>query len=166
MASIRKSLHNMENHTIGCGHTGAQSPDEVVRISWVDEDKAVNIGIKSVIDGRAMDGVTSYRIHSGPEMTQEFCLIRWTEVFLISTQNPNMSQGEPPDPARASEGVARGVCVALLPGLATIKSSELSPLAIRVSTEPDNVMYEAGSNGSPLLSIIVILVEFNENKTR
>jgi len=148
MVSIRKSLHNMENHTIGCGHTGAQSPDEVVRISWVDEDKAVNIGIKSVIDGRAMDGVTSYRIHSGPEMTQEYCLIRWTEVFLISTQNPNMSQGDPPDPARASEGVARGVCVALLPGLATLKSSDLSPLAIRVSTQPDNVMYEAGSNGS------------------
>ena len=26
--------------------------------------------IKSVIDGRAMDGVTSFRIHSGPDMTQ------------------------------------------------------------------------------------------------
>ena len=47
--------------------------------------------------------------------------------------------GDPPDPARASEGVARGVCVALLPGLATLKSSDLSPLAIRVSTQPDNV---------------------------
>ena len=36
-----------------------------MRITWVDEDKAVNIGIKSVIDNRAMDGVTSFRIHSG-----------------------------------------------------------------------------------------------------
>ena len=44
---------------------------QVVRITWVDEDKAVNIGIKSVIDGRAMDGITSYRIHSGPDMTQD-----------------------------------------------------------------------------------------------
>ena len=44
MASIRKSLHNMENKEIGCGPTGADTPDEVVRITWVDEDKAVNIG--------------------------------------------------------------------------------------------------------------------------
>ena len=47
--------------------------------------------------------------------------------------------GEPPDPARASEGVARAVGVALLPSLDNIKSQELSPLAVRVSTEPDNV---------------------------
>ena len=44
MISIRRSLHNMESHTIGCGPAGAAQPDEVVRISWVDEDKAVNIG--------------------------------------------------------------------------------------------------------------------------
>ena len=47
--------------------------EQVVRITWVDEDKAVNIGIKSVIDGKAMDGITSFRIHSGPDMTQD----RW-----------------------------------------------------------------------------------------
>ena len=44
MIAIRKSLHNMESHTIGCGPVGAAQPDEVVRITWVDEDKAVNIG--------------------------------------------------------------------------------------------------------------------------
>ena len=44
---------------------------QVVRITWVDEDKAVNIGIRSVIDGKAMDGITSFRIHSGPDMTQD-----------------------------------------------------------------------------------------------
>ena len=47
------------------------SPCQVVRVTWVDEDKAVNIGIKSVLDGKAMDGITSFRIHSGPDMTQD-----------------------------------------------------------------------------------------------
>ena len=47
------------------------SPCQVVRVTWVDEDKAVNIGIRSVIDGKAMDGITSFRIHSGPDMTQD-----------------------------------------------------------------------------------------------
>ena len=117
----------------------------------MDEDKAVNIGIRSVIDGKAMDGITSFRIHSGPDMTQdrwgEFvlserhtshltpvcsCLIRWTEVFIISSVDP-------PDPARAAEGVARAVCLALLPSLTIMKEADLSPLAVRVSTDPDNV---------------------------
>ena len=44
----------------------------------MDEDKAVNIGIRSVIDGKAMDGITSFRIHSGPDMTQD----RWVEFAL------------------------------------------------------------------------------------
>ena len=94
-----------------------------------------------MIDGKAMDGVTSFRIHSGPDMTHNRCLIRWTEVFLIST-NSSTNTGsltEPPDPARASEGVARSVCVALLPSLDMIRQQELSPLAVRVSTQPDNV---------------------------
>ena len=132
--------------------------EQVVRITWVDEDKAVNIGIKSVIDGKAMDGITSFRIHSGPDMTQdrweEFtldqtsdltpvvcsCLIRWTEVFIISSLDP-------PDPARAAEGVARAVCVALLPNLTMMKDGDLSPLAVRVSTDPDNVSRQWRDDG-------------------
>ena len=48
--------------------------------------------------------------------------------------------GEPPDPARASEVVARAVCQALQPGLVSLKQETGgSPLAVRVSTGPDNV---------------------------
>ena len=75
-----------------------------------------------------------------PEPLDECCKY---DLYWIIPKNNFL--GDPPDPARASEGVARGVCVALLPGLATLKSSDLSPLAIRVSTQPDNV-----SNGAVL----------------
>ena len=47
--------------------------------------------------------------------------------------------GDPPDPARAAEGVARAVYVALMPHLLQLKEEGLSPLAVRVSLEPDNV---------------------------
>ena len=43
----------MENDLVGCGPVGASESDEVVSITWVDEDKAFNIGIKSVLDGKA-----------------------------------------------------------------------------------------------------------------
>ena len=95
-----------------------------------------------MIDGRAMDGVTSFRIHSGPDMTHNRCLIRWTEVFLISSSSSGSGSSgseQPSEPARASEGVARSVCVALLPSLEMIRSQQLSPLAVRVATQPDNV---------------------------
>lgn len=151
MVSVRKALRNMENYLVGCGPVGASQPDEVVSITWVDEDKAFNIGIKSVLDGKAMDGISSLRIHSGPDMTQDRCLIRWTEVFLINTGDKGTpTHGDPPDPARAAEGVARSVCLALMPHLAQLKGEGLTPLAVRVCLEPDNVMYEAGSNGAAL----------------
>lgn len=44
MMALRKKLQDMEDVEIGCGPVGAQAPDEVVSIKWVDEDKAFNIG--------------------------------------------------------------------------------------------------------------------------
>ena len=52
-------------------------------IVWVDEDKAFNIGIKSVLDGKPMDGISSLRIHSGPDMTQ---VIDLTIIYIMYNQ--------------------------------------------------------------------------------
>jgi len=151
MIEIRNALRNMENHEVGCGPVGADKPDEVVAILWVDEDKAFNIGIKSVIDGQPMDGISSLRIHSGPDMMGETHLIRWTEVFLINTGEAGTPPpGDPPDPARASEGVARATCIALLPHLSQLRKDDLSPLGVRVFLDQDKVGYEAGANAQPL----------------
>ena len=78
MLALRKKLQDMEDIDIGCGPVGAlEGPDETVVVKWVDEDKAINIGIKSFIDGKAMDGVPSLRIHSGPDMRSDSHLIRY-----------------------------------------------------------------------------------------
>lgn len=151
MVEIRNALRNMEDHEIGCGPIGAEKPDEVVAIQWVDEDKAFNIGIKSVIDGRPMDGVSSLRIHSGPDMMGDKHLIRWTEVFLINTGEAGTPPpGDPPDPARSSEGVARATCIALLPHLNQLKMDDLTPVGVRVVLDQDKVGYEAGAGGVAL----------------
>jgi len=154
MGVVRKALREMQPHVVACGPVGAEKPDEVVSIVWVDEDKAFNIGIKSVLDGKPMDGISSLRIHSGPDMTQDRCLIRWTEVFLINTgERPGATtNGDAPAPARAAEGIARAVSVALLPHLQALKEEGLTPLAVRVTLDQDNVQYEAGAGGSALPS--------------
>merc|ERR1719219_2883461 len=154
MGVVRKALREMQPHVVACGPVGADKPDEVVSIVWVDEDKAFNIGIKSVLDGKPMDGISSLRIHSGPDMTQDRCLIRWTEVFLINTgERPGATtNGDAPAPARAAEGIARAVSVALLPHLQALKEEGLTPLAVRVTLDQDIVQYEAGAGGSALPS--------------
>ena len=83
MLALRKKLQDMEDIEIGCGPVGApEGPDETVVVKWVDEDKAINIGIKSFIDGKAMDGVPSLRIHSGPDMRSDSHLIRYLYIFF------------------------------------------------------------------------------------
>lgn len=41
--------------------------------------------MKSVVDGMELDGIKSIRIHSGTDYMGDTKLIRWTEVFLIQT---------------------------------------------------------------------------------
>ena len=47
--------------------------------------------------------------------------------------------GDAPAPARAAEGIARAVSVALLPHLQALKEEGLTPLAVRVTLDQDNV---------------------------
>ena len=42
--------------------------------------------IKSEIDGRAMDGVPSVKIHAGTDYIGQGYVIRWTEVFIIQVR--------------------------------------------------------------------------------
>lgn len=39
--------------------------------------------VKSCIDGRALDGVYSIRVHNGVDYSGKSRFIRWTEVFVI-----------------------------------------------------------------------------------
>ena len=68
-----------------------------------------------------------------------FPLTRWTEVFLIKTGVESGPRGREADPTRVAEGVARAVGVALLPALPKLREEGLSPLAVRVSLDQDNV---------------------------
>lgn len=44
MAALKQSVKDMKDFTIACGPLSSQSPDEVVLIQWVREDKHINIG--------------------------------------------------------------------------------------------------------------------------
>ena len=44
MAALKKAMKEMKDYTIECGSITVTSPDEVVEVQWVRDDKNINIG--------------------------------------------------------------------------------------------------------------------------
>ncbi|PNF19407.1 Zinc finger FYVE domain-containing protein 9 [Cryptotermes secundus] len=150
MQALRGALRNMQDFSIGCGPAGASEPDELVNLKWVQDDKNFNIGVKSSIDGRALDGVPSIRVHNGTDYMGSCRFIRWTEVFILQSDEGSGRGGDPLDISRLSESLARATCLALIKLLDLLAQAGLTKLGVRATVHPENVGYEAGSKGEKL----------------
>ncbi|XP_018018336.1 zinc finger FYVE domain-containing protein 16 [Hyalella azteca] len=148
MTALREALRAMKDFSISCGVTGEQ-PQEQVLLHWTHDDNNCNVGVKSPIDGRAMDGVPSVKVHSGTDYVSSDFLIRWTEVFIIQGESSSCGAGDV-NLSRIWEGLARGFCVALTPHLAGLHAQLNTHLALRASIHHQDVGYEAGSGGCRL----------------
>ncbi|XP_061192554.1 zinc finger FYVE domain-containing protein 9-like isoform X1 [Saccostrea echinata] len=151
MAALKQSIKDMKEFTIGCGPLSSQSPEEVVLIQWVREDKHINLGVKSPIDGMPMDGITSVHIPHATDYAGEHRVIRWTDVFFI--ENKDGGSREPVDVSHMAETLASAACIALTPRLDQLKEAGLVKLGLRVSLESDKVGYDIGANGEKLPDI-------------
>ncbi|CAL4214579.1 unnamed protein product [Meganyctiphanes norvegica] len=146
MTALRDALSNMRDFDIHCGPTHSLTPDEKVLIRWVQDDKNFNIGIKSPVDERQMDGVPSVKIHSGTDYISNAYLIRWTEVFIIQGDTNNSGDV---NLSGLSEVLSRAFCVGLTPHLAELYGAQ-QRLGLRTTLHQDSVGYEAGSGGCRL----------------
>lgn len=147
MNEIRHSLTNMKDIDIVCGPIEAdEQQNEVVHIQWVDDDMEINIGVKSPIDGKKMDGIPSIRIHSGIAISNNNHMIKWTEVFVIEMSRKNNSF----DVSKVSEQIARKTSIALLPFLDLLVANGSDKIGLRITLSNDNVCYEAGSQNDKL----------------
>ncbi|EEB15937.1 zinc finger protein FYVE domain-containing protein, putative [Pediculus humanus corporis] len=155
MTSLRNKLRNMEDWSVKCGPIEGRNAEEVVKIIWCEDDKNFNVGVKSVIDNMALDGVPSIRVHSGKDFMGSTKLIRWTQVFIIKCEDGATSAklGDPLEVNNLSESIARATCIALIKLLDLLAASGLTILAVRATMDQENVGYEAGSNGEKLAPI-------------
>lgn len=96
--------------------------------------------VKSQIDGRAFDGISSIRLHSGRDYVSDRSnhFIRWTEVFLLSSSTSS-AEFDPPDPMSAATHVAKAVCHAMVPNLKKFVEEGKSSLSVRVTLDPEQV---------------------------
>lgn len=95
--------------------------------------------VKSPIDGKAMDGIQSIRIHSAMDCVGDNRTIRWTEVFFIENEDRGTSRCEPVDLSRLAETLARACCLALVPHLDLLRDAGLTRLALRATIDSERV---------------------------
>ncbi|XP_034939825.1 uncharacterized protein Sara isoform X3 [Chelonus insularis] len=150
MEALKAALKNMQDFSIGCGRQGASEPDETVNIKWVENDVQFNLGVKSPIDGKPMDGIPSIRVHNGTDYMGTSRFIRWTEVFIIKSDDHPNGVHDPVDINKLSESIARATCAALVKLLDLLATAGLTKLAVRTTIHTDNVGYEAGSENTRL----------------
>ncbi|XP_058408397.1 zinc finger FYVE domain-containing protein 9 isoform X2 [Diceros bicornis minor] len=152
MDALRQALREMKDFTITCGKADAEDPQEHIHIQWVDDDKNVNKGVISPIDGKSMESITSVKIFHGSEYKANGKVIRWTEVFFLESDDQHNCLSDPADHSRLTEHVAKAFCLALCPHLKLLKEDGMTKLGLRVTLDSDQVGYQAGSNGQPLPS--------------
>lgn len=152
MDSLRQALREMKDFTITCGKADAEDPQEQIHIQWVDDDKTVNKGVVSPIDGKSMESITNVKIFHGSEYKANGKVIRWTEVFFLENDDHHNCLSDPADHSRLTEHVAKAFCLALCPHLKLLKEDGMTKLGLRVTLDSDQVGYQAGSNGQPLPS--------------
>ncbi|KAL1117387.1 hypothetical protein AAG570_004713 [Ranatra chinensis] len=147
MLQLRTALRDMKDYTVSCG----PNDEETVLLKWTEDDTNFNVGVKSCIDDRPLDGVPSIRVHNGTDFPGNQRIIRWTEVFILQCEE-NSKATEPWDISKVSESLAHATCYALAPMLDQLAESNLTTLAVRATIHPENVGYEAGSCGERLPS--------------
>uniref|UniRef100_H0V4K6 Zinc finger FYVE-type containing 9 n=1 Tax=Cavia porcellus TaxID=10141 RepID=H0V4K6_CAVPO len=152
MDSLRQALREMKDFTITCGKADAEDPQEHIHIHWVDDDKNINKGVESPIDGKSMESITNVKIFHGSEYKANGKVIRWTEVFFLESDDQHNCLSDPADHSRLTEHVAKAFCLALCPHLKLLKEDGMTKLGLRVTLDSDQVGYQAGSNGQPLPS--------------
>ncbi|KAM8789378.1 zinc finger FYVE domain-containing protein 9 isoform 3-T3 [Rhynchonycteris naso] len=152
MDALRQALREMKDFTITCGKADAEDPQEQIHIQWVDDDKNVNKGVMSPIDGKSMESITSVKIFHGSEYKANGKVIRWTEVFFLENDDQHSCLSDPADHSRLTEHIAKAFCLALCPHLKLLKEDGMTKLGLRVTLDSDQVGYQAGSNGQPLPS--------------
>ncbi|XP_013412068.1 zinc finger FYVE domain-containing protein 16 isoform X2 [Lingula anatina] len=150
MLALKSAMREMKDYTIGCGSITSSQPEEQVITQWVEDDRHVNIGVKSPIDNMPMDGIESIHIHNATDFIGEHRTIRWTEVFFIRNEEAVDARCEPVDLSRLAETLAQACCIALTPHLDKLKDAQLVKLGFRANIDSETVGYEVGSNGEKL----------------
>lgn len=99
MTKLKQTLQSMKPFRIECNKAVSQSNnllttnqnsssnDNVISIEWTKDDRHLNKGVFSIIDGRPLVGIKSLRLTNTYDYANETKSIRWTEIYLIKIED-------------------------------------------------------------------------------
>ncbi|KAM9848932.1 zinc finger FYVE domain-containing protein 9 [Aulostomus maculatus] len=150
MVELRRLLREMKDYTITCGQLDQSDSQELVCVQWVEERCTVNEGVISPIDGKSMESIRSTKMFQKSEYKENGKIIRWTELFFLQRGNHPKGASDSAEHNRLTERIARAFCLALCPHLKLLKEDGMAKLGLRVTFDPQEVGFVAGSNGQLL----------------
>ncbi|EDV55457.1 zinc finger FYVE domain-containing protein 9 [Drosophila erecta] len=154
MEEVRQALRNQNDIDIVCGPIDAtDDQSEIVSIKWVDNNRDINVGVKSPIDDQPMDGISNMRVlkWASCNYSNVNYAIRLSDIFIIKCEEWYATNGgNYEDITRIAEQLARSASMGLLPLLDLLAAAGINKLGLRVTLDQDNVGYEAGARGSKL----------------
>lgn len=100
--------------------------------------------MKSPVDGRALDGIDSLRVHSATDYIGKGHIIRWTELFFVSNgaseSDAELPGEDPAELSRLAEHLAQAFCLAVTPHLESLAFEMLMKISLRVTVGADQVI--------------------------
>ncbi|XP_043947667.1 zinc finger FYVE domain-containing protein 9 [Drosophila biarmipes] len=152
MEEVRQALRNQNDIDIVCGPIDAtDDQSEIVSIKWVDNNRDINVGVKSPIDDQPMDGISNMRVHASFNYSNANYAIRLSDIYIVKCEEwYNTNGGNYADVTRIAEQLARSASMALLPFLDLLATAGINKLGLRATLDQENVGYEAGARGSKL----------------
>ncbi|EDW72391.2 uncharacterized protein Dwil_GK20901 [Drosophila willistoni] len=152
MEEVRQALRNQTDIDIVCGPIEAnEEQSELVSIKWVDNDRDINVGVKSPIDDKAMDGIANMRVHASFNYSNANYAIKLSDIFIVKCEDWYATNGgNYTDITRIAEQLARSASMALLPFLDLLAAAGINKVGLRATLDQENVGYEAGARGSKL----------------
>ncbi|XP_033156823.1 zinc finger FYVE domain-containing protein 9 [Drosophila mauritiana] len=154
MEEVRQALRNQNDIDIVCGPIDAtDDQSEIVSIKWVDNNRDINVGVKSPIDDQPMDGISNMRVLKWASFNYSNTnyAIRLSDIYIIKCEDWYATNGgNCEEITRIAEQLARSASMALLPLLDLLAAAGINKLGLRATLDQDNVGYEAGARGSKL----------------
>ncbi|XP_071436278.1 zinc finger FYVE domain-containing protein 16 isoform X2 [Pithys albifrons albifrons] len=143
MEGLRQALRDKKDFRITCGKADTEDVKEYVDICWVESEERTNTGILSSVDGKSMEGTQSEKAPQGRDFRREGKVLKCTEVYYFVGDHELPSAA----PHHFAKEIGTACSSALCPHLATLKSTGMNKIGLRVSIDSDMVEYLAGSGG-------------------
>lgn len=103
----------------------------------------LNFSVISPIDRFSLNGIPSIRVHRGLDYSNKNHMIRWTEVFIIKSDDDGTADRggarsineDQMDISKMAEQIAKSTCLALVSLLDLLVSNGMTRIGLRVTLE-------------------------------